>query len=70
MFKGYKARKISVYTTERFYREIRKLPIEDHELEQVRTEIKEEAYSLLDSYNFWNELNISNEEFFAIERFI
>ena len=70
MVKGYKAREISVYTTERFYHEIRKLPIEDHELEQVRTEIKEEAYSLFDSYNFWNELHISNEEFFAIERFI
>ena len=37
-----------------FYREIRKLPIEDHELEKVKTEIKKEAYSSFDNYNFWN----------------
>ena len=49
---------------ELFYREIRKLTIEDHhELEKVKTEIKKEAYSSFDNYNFWNELNISKEEF-------
>ena len=48
-------------TFELFYREIRKLPIEDHELEKVKTEIKKEAYSSFDNYNFWNELNISKE---------
>ena len=46
---------------ELFYREIRKLPIEDHELEKVKTEIKKEVYSSFDNYNFWNELNISKE---------
>ena len=51
---------------ERFYREIRKLPIEDHELEKVKTEIKKEAYTF-DNYNFWNELNISKEELLALK---
>ena len=52
---------------ELFYREIRKLPIEDHEIEKVKTEIKKEAYSSFDNYNFWNELNISKEEFLALK---
>ena len=52
---------------EPFYREIRKLPIEDHELEKIKTEIKKEAYSSFDKYNFWNELNISKEEFFSFK---
>ena len=52
---------------ELFYREIRKLPIEDHELEKVKTEIKKEAYSSFDNYNFWNELNISKDEFLALK---
>ena len=52
---------------ERFYREIRKLPIEDHELEKVKTEIKKEAYTSFDNYNFWNELNISKEELLALK---
>ena len=39
---------------ELFYREIRKQPIEDHELEKVKTEIKKEAYSSFDNYSFWN----------------
>ena len=52
---------------ELFYREIRKLSIEDHELEKVKTEIKKEAYSSFDNYNFWNELNISKEEFLALK---
>ena len=43
------------------------LPIEDHELEKVKTEIKKEAYSSFDNYNFWNELNISKEEFLALK---
>ena len=46
---------------ELFYCEIRKLSNEDHELEKVNTEIKKEAYSSFDNYNFWNELNISKE---------
>ena len=50
-----------------FYREIRKLPIENHELEKVKTEIKKEEYSLFDNYNFWNELNSSKEEFLALK---
>ena len=37
---------------ELFYREIRKLPIEDHELEKVKTEVKKEAYSSFNNYNF------------------
>ena len=37
---------------ELFYREIRKLLIEDHQLEKVKTEIKKEAYSSFDNYNF------------------
>ena len=37
---------------ELFYREIRKLPIEDHEIEKVKTEIKKDAYSSFDNYNF------------------
>ena len=52
---------------ELFYRKIRKLPIESHELEKVKTKIKKEAYSSFDNYNFWNELNISKEEFLALE---
>ena len=52
---------------ERFYREIRKLPIEDHELEKVKTGIKKEAYTSFDNYNFWNELNISKEVFLALK---
>ena len=52
---------------ERFYREIRKLPIEDHELEKVKTGIKKEAYTSFDNYNFWNELNISKEERLALK---
>ena len=46
---------------ELFYCEIRKLSNEDHELEKVKTEIKKEAYSSFDNYNFWNELNISKK---------
>ena len=46
---------------ELFYREIWKLPIEDHELEKVKTEIKKEVHSSFDNYNFWNELNINKE---------
>ena len=52
---------------ELFYLEIRKLPIEDHELQKVRIGIKNEAYSSFDNYFFWNELNISKEEFLALE---
>ena len=52
---------------ELFYREIPKLPIEDHELEKVKTEIKKEAYSSFDNYNFWNEFNISKEEFLQLK---
>ena len=43
---------------------VQKLPIEDQELQKVKTEIKKEAYLSCDDYNFWNELNISKEEFF------
>ena len=52
---------------ELFYREIWKLPIEDHELEKLKTEIKKEAYSSFDNYNFWNELNINKEEYLALK---
>ena len=52
---------------ELFYHEIRKLPIEDHELEKLETEIKKEAYSSFDNYNFWNELNINKEEYLALK---
>ena len=52
---------------ELFYCEIQKLLIEDHELEKVKTEIKKEAYSSFDNYNFWNDLNISNEEFLVLK---
>ena len=52
---------------ELFYCEIQKLPIEDHELEKVKTEIKKEVYMSLNNYNFWNELNISKEEFLALK---
>ena len=50
-----------------FYRKIRKLPIEDHELEKVKTKIKKEAYSSFDNYNFWSELNISKEEYLVLK---
>ena len=46
--------------------ELWKLPIEDHELEKVKTENKKEAYSSFDNYNFWNELNINKEVFLAL----
>ena len=49
------------------YREIQKLPTEDHELEKVKTEIKKEAYSSFHNHNFWNELNISKEKFLALK---
>ena len=52
---------------ELFYREIRKLPIEDHKLEKVKAEMKKEAYSSFDNYNFWKELNIRKEEFLALK---
>ena len=52
---------------ELFYREIRKLPIEDHKIEKVKTEIKRKEYSSFDNYNFWNKLNISKEEFLALK---
>ena len=52
---------------ELFYREIRKVPIEDNELKKLKTEIKREAYSSFDNYNFWNELNISKEEYLALK---
>ena len=52
---------------ELFYREIRKLLIEDHELEKLKTEIKKEAYSSFDNYKFWNELNINKEEYLALK---
>ena len=39
------------------------MPIEDHELEKVKTEIKKEAYWSFDNYSFWNELNITKEEY-------
>ena len=52
---------------ELFYCEILKLPIEDHEIEKVKTEVKKEAYSSFGNYNFWNKLNISKEEFFALK---
>ena len=42
-------------------------PIEDHELEKVKTEIKKEEYSSFDNYNFWNELNIRKKEFLALK---
>ena len=40
--------------------------VQDHELEKVKTEIKK-GYSSFDNYNFWNELNISREEFLALK---
>ena len=49
------------------YREIWKLSIEENELEKVKTEIKKEEYSSFDNYNFWNELNISKEEYSALK---
>ena len=45
------------------------MPIEDHELEKVKTKSKKEAYSSFDNYNFWNELNISKEEFLELKGF-
>ena len=42
----------SVTPFELFYGKIWKLPIKDHELEKFKTEIKKEAYSLFDNYNF------------------
>ena len=52
---------------ELFSREIKKLLIEDHELEKVKKEIKKETYLLFDNYNFWNKLNISKEQFLALK---
>ena len=52
---------------ELFYLKIRKLPIEDHELENVWTEIKNRAYSSFDNCNFfWNDLPISKEEYLVL----
>ena len=52
---------------ELFYLKIRKLPIEDHEIENVQTEIKNRAYSSFDNYNFfWNDLPISKEEYLVL----
>ena len=52
---------------ELFYREIRKRPIEDNELEKVKTEIYKEAYSSFNNHVFRNELNIPKEEFLALK---
>ena len=51
---------------EPFYCELWKLPAEEYELQKVKTEIKKEAYSLSDNYNFWNEVIISKEELLAL----
>ena len=46
---------------------IRKLAIQNHELENVKTKITQRAYPLFDNYNFWNELNISKEKYLALK---
>ena len=50
-----------------FYWEIQKLPNEDHEFENKKTDIKKEAYLFFDNYKFWNELNICKEEHKALK---
>ena len=36
-------------------------------IKKEKKEIKKEAYSSFDNYNFWNERNISKEEFLALK---
>ena len=45
-----------------FYRKIRKLLFEGHDLEKVKADIKKVAYSFFDNHIFWNDLNTSKEE--------
>ena len=44
-----------------------KLPVSDNILEWLKVEIKSEAFSSYDYYNFWDELNISKEEHMALK---
>ena len=48
---------------ELFYHETWKLRNEDHELERVKTEIKKEAYSSFDNYNFGMSLISAKKSF-------
>ena len=36
-------------------------------MEKVKAEIKKEEFSSFDIYNFWNELNVSKEEYLPLK---
>ena len=46
---------------------LQKLSIKDHKVEKVKAEIKKEEFSSFDIYNFWNELNVSKEEYLPLK---
>ena len=47
---------------ELLFRDVAKLPVSDDILEQVKIEIKREAFSSYDNYSFWDVLSISKEK--------
>ena len=52
---------------ELLFRDVTKLSVPENILEQLKLEIKREAFSSYDNYSFWNELNISKEEHKALQ---
>ena len=53
---------------ELFYCKIRKLPIDENILERVKIDVKKVAFSSFDNYSFWDELNITKDEFKALKK--
>ena len=51
---------------ELLFRDVADLPVSDNILEQLKAEIKREAFSSHDNYSFWDERNISKEEHVAL----
>ena len=46
---------------------MKKLRVQNNILERIKTELKKEAFTSYDNYNFWQELNISREEYKTIK---
>ena len=52
---------------ELLFRDVIKLPVSENTLEQLKVEIKREAFSSCDNYSFWDEVNISKKEHVALK---
>ena len=52
---------------ELLFRDAAKLPVSNDILEQLKVEIKKEAFSSYGNYSFWDELNISKQEHVALK---